>query len=73
MIREKITITEVVQTVFKKAERDSQEDAPDETEYSVGLDDGYMGAVEDFLIFLNNGDRNDMNRPEYYNGLESKP
>lgn len=39
-------------------------------EFNAGADCGYIAALEDLLIVLSNGDRNEMNRPEYYRGFD---
>lgn len=63
-----INFVDIIKLILEKAKRD------DETTmyydmFSSGVGTGYISALEDLLAVLTDGDRNRMNRPEYYTAV----
>lgn len=59
-------IVEIIKTILGQAiEEESNSYSVDDVLY------GYIAAFEDLVIFLENGNRNNMHKPEYYCDLQS--
>ncbi len=59
---------ELVEAVLKKAEyyQEGKRYHIADGDYEAGTDDGYTSALEDLLIHLKKGNKNEMSRPECF-------